>query len=92
MEEFSKLYAHEQNPQQDFAAILVCDEADEACPTVEGASIRIAAPYFDPKAYDGTPLEAAKYAERRDDIGRMMLSALMQARRLKSASGTKTTP
>jgi hypothetical protein len=25
--------------------------------------------------------EAAKYAERRDDIGRLMLSALLQARR-----------
>ena len=79
--EFSKLYTHELNPQKDFAAILVCDEADEACPTVEGASIRISAPYFDPKAYDNTSLEAAKYAERRDDIGRLMLSALMQARR-----------
>jgi len=81
LKEFSKHFAHEQNPPKDFAAILVCDEADEACPTVPGASIRISAPYFDPKAYDGTSLETRKYAERRDDIGRMMLCALMQARR-----------
>lgn len=81
MQEFSKLYSHSENPQQDFAAILVCDEAEEVCPTVPGASIRLAAPYFDPKAYDNTSLETRKYAERRDDIGRMMVSALMQARR-----------
>lgn len=81
MQEFSKLYSDPQNPQKDFAAILVCDEADEACPTVAGASLRISAPFFDPKAYDGTSLEARKYAERRDDIGRMMVSALLQARR-----------
>ena len=36
---------------------------------------------MDPRLYDGAPFEAAKYAERRDDIGRFMLSVLMQARR-----------
>ncbi len=78
-QEFSKLYNHEDNPQKDYAAILVCHEADIACPIVEGAAIRIPAPYFDPKAFDNAPFEEAKYAERRDDIGRMMLCALMQA-------------
>ncbi len=81
VKEYSKRYTDSPLPEKDFAAILVCDEADEACPTVKGASIRISAPYFDPKAYDNSLLESAKYAERRDDIGRMMLSALMQARR-----------
>jgi arsenate reductase len=79
MQEFSKLYNHEDNPQHGYAAILVCHEADAACPIVDGAAVRIPAPYFDPKAFDGAPFEAAKYAERRDDIGRMMLCALMQA-------------
>jgi arsenate reductase len=83
-QEFSKLYNHADNPQQGFAAILVCHEADVACPLVEGAAIRIPAPYFDPKAFDDAPFEAAKYAERRDDIGRMLLSALMQAARQRS--------
>ena len=36
--EFSKLYADASNPQQGFAAILVCGEADESCPHVKGAS------------------------------------------------------
>ena len=37
-------------------------------------------PYLDPKIYDDGAYEAAKYAERRDDIGRLMLSVMMQAR------------
>lgn len=36
---------------------------------------------MDPKEYDGTTVEASKYAERRDEIGRFMLSVLMQVRR-----------
>jgi arsenate reductase len=60
---------------------MVCSEADTACPKVEGANVRIPVPYLDPKAFDGAPFEAAKYAERRDDIGRFMLCVMMQARR-----------
>lgn len=79
--EFSKKYTDAHNPKTGFASLLVCSEADDACPTVPGASARISVPYLDPKAFDGAPFESAKYAERRDDIGRFMLSALMQARR-----------
>lgn len=79
--EFSKLYSDAQNPQKGFAAIMVCSQADAECPMVKGASKRISAPYDDPKEFDGSKVEAAKYAERRDDIGRFMLSALMQVRR-----------
>lgn len=81
MVEFSKHYADESNPHQDFAALMVCTEADEGCPVVQGASLRLSMPYQDPKAYDDCPFEAAKYAERRDDIGRLMLSVLCQVRR-----------
>ncbi len=79
--EFSKHYADESNPHQDFAALMVCTEADEGCPVVQGAALRLSMPYLDPKAYDDSPFEAAKYAERRDDIGRLMLSVLCQVRR-----------
>jgi arsenate reductase (thioredoxin) len=85
--EFSRLYTDAQNPQNGFAAILVCSEADAACPVVEGASARFSVPYLDPKAYDGADFEAAKYAECRDSVGRFMLSALMQARRCLDAVG-----
>jgi arsenate reductase len=37
-------------------------------------------PYLDPKIYDGGAYGGAKYAERRDGIGRLMLAVMMQAR------------
>ncbi|WP_165233367.1 hypothetical protein [Aquisphaera insulae] len=79
--EFSKHYADPSNPQGDFAALMVCSEADAGCPFVKGATLRVSMPYLDPKIYDDGAYESAKYAERRDDIGRLMLSAMMQARR-----------
>jgi arsenate reductase len=78
--EFSKTYFDASNPQSGFAALLVCGEADAACPLVKGASARISMPYLEPKIYDDTVFEAIKYAERRDDIGRLMLSVMMRAR------------
>lgn len=79
--EFSKRFSDESNPRTDFAALMVCSEADAECPTVPGAALRLSTPYLDPKVYDGSAFEAAKYNERRDDIGRMMLTALCQVRR-----------
>jgi arsenate reductase (thioredoxin) len=85
--EFSKKYTDAHNPQEGFAAILVCSEADASCPIVHGAAVRIPVKYLDPKLFDGAPFESAKYAERRDDIGRFMLSTLLQARRTLTADG-----
>jgi arsenate reductase len=59
---------------------MVCGEADAACPFVKGATLRVSMPYLDPKIYDDGAYEAAKYAERRDDIGRLMLAVMAQAR------------
>jgi arsenate reductase (thioredoxin) len=87
--EFSKRYDDPANPHQGFAALMVCSEADAACPFVKGAALRVSMPYLDPKIYDGGAYEAAKYAERRDDIGRLMLSAMMQARRRVEPVGIK---
>ena len=78
--EFSKTYSDASIPQQGFAALMVCGEADAACPFVKGAALRVSMPYLDPKIYDDSRFEAAKYAERRDDIGRLMLSVMMQVR------------
>ena len=88
--EFSKHYDDPANPQTGFAALMVCGEADAACPFVNGSTMRVSMPYLDPKIYDGGSLESAKYAERRDDIGRLMLSVLMQARQRIAAVGTPT--
>jgi arsenate reductase (thioredoxin) len=78
--EFSKRYDDPANPQSGFVALMVCGEADAGCPFVKGSALRVSMPYLDPKIYDGGSLESAKYAERRDDMGRLMLSVLMQAR------------
>ena len=73
---FSKKYDAAPNPQQDFAAIMVCSEADGACPVVYGCDFRLALPYDDPKDFDDTPFEAEKYDERVKEIGREILFAL----------------
>ncbi len=85
--EFSKRYDDPANPQNGFAALMVCGEADAACPFVKGSSLRVSMPYLDPKIYDAGAYESAKYAERRDDIGRLMLSVMMQARQRIAAQG-----
>ncbi|PWJ55061.1 protein-tyrosine phosphatase/arsenate reductase [Dyadobacter jejuensis] len=61
---FSKKYNDASNPQSNFCAIMTCSEADKACPVVKGAATRVAVPYIDPKAFDGTAQETAKYDER----------------------------
>lgn len=58
---FSKRFDDAANPAQGFAAILVCSEADEACPFVPGADVRIALPFEDPKHADGSPDEQQAY-------------------------------
>jgi arsenate reductase len=78
--EFSKRFSDPSNPQNGFAAVMVCSEADEGCPFVKGAALRLSMPFLDPKTYDGGSFESAKYAERRDDIGRVMLAVILQAR------------
>jgi arsenate reductase len=70
---FSKKFSDESNPQENFAAVMVCSDADEACPIVNGADSRIAIPYEDPKAFDGTDKEEFAYDERCAQISREML-------------------
>lgn len=69
---FSKRFDHPTNPREGFAAIMVCAEADAACPFVPGAEARFALPYDDPKAFDGTAQEAEQYDERCRQIAREM--------------------
>jgi arsenate reductase (thioredoxin) len=71
----SKKYDDPVNPGKDFAAIMTCSHADENCPLVLGATTRIAITYDDPKDFDGTAQEEAKYIERVHEIGREILFA-----------------
>jgi len=69
---FSKKYDDSPNPDKGFCAIMVCSDADEACPVVPGAEHRISMPYDDPKAFDDTNQENTKYDERCRQIAREM--------------------
>lgn len=61
---FSKTFDDVFNPNSDYAAIMTCSHADENCPIVDGAEKRIPITYDDPKEFDNTSEQSAKYNER----------------------------
>jgi len=61
---FSKLFDDPINEAERFAAIMTCGHADENCPFIPGTERRIPVRYEDPKAFDDTEEEAARYDER----------------------------
>ena len=69
---FSKLYDDVINPHGNFATIMTCSHADENCPFIPGAEERIPVRYEDPKEFDDTDLESAKYDERSQQIASEM--------------------
>ena len=70
---FSKKLDDDFNPESGFAAVLTCDSANEACPVVPGASIRIPIEFTDPKIFDNTPEQATKYREKSLEIATELL-------------------
>jgi arsenate reductase len=77
---FSKLYDDASSAQSNFAAVMTCSHADENCPFIPGANKRIPARYEDPKAFDDTELESAKYDERSKEIATEMFYVFSQVR------------
>jgi len=75
---FSKKLDDVFNPKSGFAAIMTCDSANEACPFVPGAEIRIPITFEDPKAFDNTPQQAEKYKERSLQIATELLYVFSQ--------------
>jgi len=69
---FSKKFEDDFNPKTGFAAIMTCSHADKGCPIVLGAEKRIPITFDDPKAFDNTPIQAEKYAERSMQIATEM--------------------
>jgi arsenate reductase len=69
---FSKVYDDFYNPEKGFAAIMVCDDADENCPVVKGAEKRFSIQYEDPKISDGTSNQDTVYQERNRQIATEM--------------------
>jgi protein-tyrosine phosphatase/arsenate reductase len=72
---FSKLYDDEYNPKKNFAAIMMCSEAEQNCPLIAGAEIRIATSYQDPKEADNTPDVIKVYEDRFKQIATETLYA-----------------
>jgi arsenate reductase (thioredoxin) len=69
---FSKLIEDPSNPRDNFAAIMVCDHANDNCPFLPNAEMKLPLLYVDPKAFDDTDLESAKYDERSQQIAAEM--------------------
>lgn len=78
---FSKKYDDAANPKQGFCAVMTCTEADGACPFIDGAEVRVATPYNDPKAFDGTPQQDAMYLERSKQIATECLYVFSQIKK-----------
>lgn len=72
LELHSKLIESDSNPQDNYAAIMVCDHANENCPYLPNAKVRIPLLYQDPKSYDNTSEEQERYDERSKQIAREM--------------------
>lgn len=70
---FSKKYDDTFNPKENYGAIMTCASADEGCPVVIGAEVRLPIRYQDPKVSDGTPDQAKTYLERSVQIGTEMM-------------------
>ena len=79
---FSKVYNHSFNPKTNFAAVMTCSQANEACPFVPGAEARIPFTFEDPKINDGTPEEIEKYEEKSREIAIDLLYVFTKAKEL----------
>jgi hypothetical protein len=77
---FSKKYDDAVNPRKNFAAVMVCSEADASCPIVPGAEERFSLPYEDPKYFDNTASEKEKYDETCRLIGREIFYTMSYAK------------
>ncbi len=60
---------------------MCCSDADEKCPTVQGAIVRIPLHYKDPKTSDGTTQEATTYDERSFQIAVEMFYLMSQVKK-----------
>ncbi len=72
---YSKRFDDPVNPARDFAAVIMCSDAEAGCPLIKGADQRIFLPYDDPKVADGTGEMQQRYDERTAEIGREILYA-----------------
>ena len=70
---FSKTFDDPFNPRSGFAAVMTCSQADEGCPFIAGADLRVPMTFEDPKVFDNTPQQMEKYRERSVQIATELL-------------------
>lgn len=75
---FSKTYDDDFNPENEFAAIMTCSQADGGCPFIPGAEKRIPITFEDPKVFDNTPKQKEMYQERSLQIATEMCYVFSQ--------------
>jgi arsenate reductase len=75
---FSKKWDDLFNPTSQFAAVMTCSQADEACPIIHGSDKKISFTFDDPKAFDDSPLKKEKYEERSRQIATELCFAFSQ--------------
>ncbi len=78
---FSKTYDNPFNPISEFAAVMTCSQADEACPFIVGAEKRIPIRYEDPKVSDGTLEQSQLYKKRSLQIASEMFYVFSKIKR-----------
>ena len=77
---FSKKFTNWRNPQSNFGGIMVCSDADKACPVVPGAAQRFSLPFNDPRHFDNTSAQNAKYDETVKKIAQEMFLMMKYVR------------
>jgi protein-tyrosine phosphatase/arsenate reductase len=65
---FSKRFDDASIPKGNVIAIMTCTDAEQNCPFIPGAVLRIPLPYTDPKQSDSSGKEQEVYAERFQQI------------------------
>ena len=83
---YSKVYNADDNPKQDFIALMTCSVADKSCPVVAGAISRYAIHYADPRLCDDTPTETTAYNDRCQEIAREMFYIMSKVRAQRDAT------
>jgi len=74
----SKLYDNEENPRENFIAVMTCSNADENCPLITGCTSRIPLTYGDPKRFDGSIIQKVMYQYECFKIGTEIFYAFAQ--------------
>lgn len=80
---YSKLFNDPSNATNNIVAIMTCSHADENCPIIPGADLRIPIRYEDPKSYDNTPEEESMYDARSLQIASEMFFIFSKVKKLK---------